>query len=234
MGFERHALMPLPWPPPESHWKKTLGKAVSDHQGIACIGKWEALGKALKNPKAICCLGNGPTSENADLGQHAFDALFRVNYQWFGRGFLTDPDVIFTADPEAPPAGSRAVLVFPTREDANRILRGHATAGNSTPRRYAVFPELPSPVAAQTWPAQPTNGALMIAAAVALAPRSIVIAGIDLYDHPAGKYPGVDDADNVYDDIHDREVDLAVIRLALGGFPGAVTILSEQLRQALG
>lgn len=225
--------MPLPWPPPESVWKKALGKAVSDHQGVTCLGKWESVGKALGKPKTICCLGNGPTSEDADLSQESFDTLFRVNYQWFSRGFLTDPAVIFTADPDLPPAGSRAILAFPTREDANQILRGHAAAGDVTPRRYVVFPELPSPVAARSWPARPTNGALMIAAAIALAPRRIVIAGIDLYDHPSGKYPGMPDETNAYDDIHDRTVDLEVIRLALNSFAGEATILSEKLHQAL-
>jgi hypothetical protein len=66
-----------------------------------------------------------------------------------------------------------------------------------------------------------------------LAPRRIVIAGIDLYDHPAGKYPGVSDADNIYDDIHDRDVDLDVIRLALNGFAGEVVVLGERLQKAL-
>jgi hypothetical protein len=225
--------MPPAWPPPESAWKKTLGKAVSAHQGATCLSRWEDVGKLLGKPKIICCLGNGPSSEDADLEEQSFDALFRVNYQWLSRGFLTDPAIIFTADPEAPPVGSRAILAFPTREDANLILRGHDAAGQRAPRRYFVFPELPSPVAARTWPARPTNGALMIAAAVALAPRRIVIAGIDLYDHPAGKYPGVSDADNIYDDIHDRDVDLDVIRLALNGFAGEVVVLGERLQKAL-
>jgi hypothetical protein len=225
--------MPLAWPPPESAWKKTLGKAVSAHQGITCLSRWEDLGRVLGKPKVICCLGNGPSSEDPDLKQLSFDALFRVNYQWLSRDFLTDPAVIFTADPDAPPAGSRAVLAFPTREDANQILRGHDAAGQPAPRRYLVFPELLSPVAARTWPARPTNGALMIAAAVALAPRRIIIAGIDLYDHPAGKYPGVADADNIYDDIHDRDVDIEVIRLTLDSFAGEVAVLGKTLQKAL-
>ncbi len=61
----------------------------------------------------------------------------------------------------------------------------------------------------------PTNGALMIAVAVALTPARLVISGIDLYSHPQGKYPGVADDPQGYDAAHSRETDIACIRDAL-------------------
>ena len=73
----------------------------------------------------------------------------------------------------------------------------------------------------------------MVAAAVLLRPSRLIIAGIDLYRHPDGKYPGAADEPNRYDDIHHRDVDLAFIRTALDQFGGDATILSEQLRSAL-
>src|SRR3546814_8800955 len=39
---------------------------------------------------------------------------------------------------------------------------------------------------------RPTNGAIMLATAVALQPRHLVVAGVDLFNHPAGAYPGED------------------------------------------
>ena len=73
----------------------------------------------------------------------------------------------------------------------------------------------------------------MVAAAMRLRPSRLIIAGIDLYRHPDGKYPGATAEENRYDDIHHRDVDLAFIRMALDQFGGEVTILSDQLRSAL-
>ncbi len=45
---------------------------------------------------------------------------------------------------------------------------------------------------------RPTNGASMLAAAVALAPQRLVIAGIDLFQHPDGSYPWAGSGPNAY------------------------------------
>jgi hypothetical protein len=73
----------------------------------------------------------------------------------------------------------------------------------------------------------------MVAAAVLLRPSRLIVAGIDLYLHPDGKYPGATGEPNRYDEIHHRDVDLAFIRAALGQFDGDAAILSEQLQRAL-
>ena len=101
------------------------------------------------------------------------------------------------------------------------------------PAAYLVFPELASAPAGKTWSHRPTNGALMVAAAVHLRPSRLAIAGIDLYQHPDGKYPGTAGETNDYDAIHHRDVDLAFIRAALNQFEGETEIFSRQLRTAL-
>src|SRR5690242_17769208 len=51
--------------------------------------------------------------------------------------------------------------------------------------------------------------------------------------HADGKYPGATDQANAYAEIHDPAVDLAVIGDALAAYRGELTILSDNLREAL-
>ena len=73
----------------------------------------------------------------------------------------------------------------------------------------------------------------MIAAAAALNPARLIIAGIDLYQHPEGRYPGDLVGTNAYSRAHTRQTDLDIIRLALAGYRGEVTILGDALQAAL-
>ena len=73
----------------------------------------------------------------------------------------------------------------------------------------------------------------MIAIAAALAPDTLVIAGMDLYRHPAGRYPGSDAVEG-YARGHSAECDLALIARALDGFKGRVVLFSPNLARALG
>lgn len=198
---------------------------------MRCIRSWEQLRGRLGDPQAILCLGNGPSSEADGIEDARFDCLFRVNWTWTARSIHRDPDVVFTADLDPPSAAP--IICFPTREDANRILASYVRRRVGGRTEHLVFSELSSSANGRTWSHRPTNGALMVAAAVLLRPKRLIIAGIDLYLHPEGKYPGATSEPNRYDDIHHRDVDLAVIRAALDQFDGDATIVSEQLRSAL-
>lgn len=146
---------------------------------------------------------------------------------------FTRPAIVFTADPDLPPAGMRAMIAFPTRADANRILGLYRRGACLPSRGYCVMEELQSLLCSRDWPLRPTNGAMMIAAAVQLQPEKLTIAGIDLYQHPAGKYPGETVEANDYDAIHSRDNDVDAIKLALAEFTGELTIVGDQLRAAL-
>ena len=198
---------------------------------MQCLASPDELRTRLGEPQTILCLGNGPSSEAGGIEDVGFDCLFRVNWIWNARTIHRDPDVVFTADADTP--SGAPIICFPTRADANRILAGYVRRRGGARTEYLVFPELASAFSDRTWPHRPTNGALMIATAVLLRPSRLIIAGIDLYRHPDGKYPGATDEPNRYDDIHHRDVDLAFIRAALNQFGGDVTILSDQLRSAL-
>ena len=199
---------------------------------MRCIASWDQLRRRLGEPKSILCLGNGPSSEDADIDRGQCDSLFRVNWIWRDRARHADPDVVFTADLDPPPRAA-PIICFPTRRDANRILASYLLRRLGARTEYLVLPELPSFLWNRKLSHRPTNGALMLAAAIQLRPSRLTIAGIDLYLHPHGKYADATDEANEYDAIHHRDVDLAFIRAALDGFDGEVDIRSQQLRAAL-
>jgi hypothetical protein len=209
-----------------------VGRVALSFSGMHRIGSWDALNRRLGRPRTILCLGNGPSSESRALENIHFDCLLRVNWVWRRRGRHTAPQLVFTADTDCPPESS-PIICFPTREDANRILAGYPRRTGAPPQEYLVFTEMPSATRDTAWSHRPTNGALMIAAAIQLRPSRLVIAGIDLYRHAAGKYPGLPEEQNEYDAIHHRDVDLTFIRAALKDHQGEVQILSEALEAEL-
>lgn len=188
----------------------------------------------LGNPCTIICLGNGPSSEDPKLADFGDATLFRVNWNWRGRGWLTIPDVVFTADLDLPGFGRRPVIVFPTAALGRPILLRYTRAMRPPSAGYVFLDTFDPSLADLSGPVIPTNGALMIAVAAALDPERIVISGMDLYQHPQGRYPGDAAAQDGYSREHSAEIDLNLIRAALRGFAGEMIILSDNLRAALG
>ncbi|MER9562720.1 hypothetical protein [Mesorhizobium sp. M0571] len=188
----------------------------------------------LGNPRTIICLGNGPSSEDPRLADVGDATLFRVNWNWRRRGWLTAPDIVFTSDLDPPGFGRRPVIVFPTAAVGRPILLRHTMAMRPPSAGYVFLDAFDPSLADLSGPVIPTNGALMIAVAAALDPERIVIAGMDLYQHPDGRYPGDTGALGGYSREHSAEIDLSLIRAALCGFAGETTILSNNLRAALG
>ena len=214
----------------QRHRLRELGVRLAVGRPLAGL---DALGCRLGRPDCILCLGNGPSSEDPALADVGADRLFRVTWPWRGRGRLTEPDVVFTADPELPGRRHRPIICFPRRDLGVAVLVRHLLALRP-PSGYLFLDGLPDFADELAADPIPTNGALMIAVAAALAPRELVIAGIDLYAHAAGRYPGDSEALDGYSRQHDRDCDLALIRRALDGFDGRVTIFGETLRAALG
>lgn len=191
------------------------------------------LRRRLGAPASILCLGNGPSSEDPTMLRVAADCLFRVNWIWRARGVLTEPRLVFTADPDLPPLRRRPLVAFPRREEGVPILARQALRLRP-PRGHLFLGDLPDFAGELASEPIPTNGALMIAVAAALRPRRLIIAGVDLYAHPAGRYPGDGDALDGYGRQHGRERDLALIRAALAAYDGEVEIVGDALKQALG
>jgi hypothetical protein len=193
----------------------------------------EELSQRLRSPKIILCLGNGPSSEHPRLRDVTYDTLFRVNWIWRERGLYTSPDVVITADPDLPPAGRRPILGFPDKDAGLSVLARHCLLFRPPRRGYAFLDSFFPSLAKRAPTPKPSNGAVMIALAAALNPERIIIAGLDLYEHVAGRYPGDTTAIDGYSRDHNRKHDVELIRMSLAAYGGETIIYSDGLREAL-
>ena len=73
----------------------------------------------------------------------------------------------------------------------------------------------------------------MVALAVALGPRRLVVAGIDLFGDARGAYPGDSSTPNAYGMFHSRAAEQAAIVGLLRHYPGELVVVGNVLRQAL-
>lgn len=187
----------------------------------------------LGTPRHILCLGNGPSSEDTRLQGCSFDCLFRVNWIWRDRGLYLNPNLVFTADIDRPFGSPRPIIAFPSRLQGLPIIRRHCLLLRPPRRGYLFADEILSTLKDRGDPVTPSNGAIMVAVAAALQPERIAIAGIDLYSHDQGRYPGDKDAIDGYSRNHSRTTDLEFIRSALSSYRGNLEILSEGLLREL-
>jgi hypothetical protein len=192
-----------------------------------------SLAAALGHPRTILCLGNGPSSEDARLDRLEYDCLFRVNWMWKKRGRFLDPHMVFTGDQQTVRMVRTAIFGFQSIDTETRTTL-RAVFDPRLPRlRCFTLERVPSFLHEVEWAAKPTNGAAMLATAVALEPARLILAGIDLFDHPQGSYPGDPSSANAYTPRHDREVELQIIEKALQEYRGEVVLMSDVLRRHL-
>ncbi len=218
-----------------------LLRALSVPFGRKLLSPWaarlddlDAVAAALGRPQSIMCLGNGPSSEDPALQAMAHDCLFRVNDMWLDRGVLADAGMVFTGDKGALRRLPGAVFAFQTARAEGRLMRAHIMSGRIHRLRYTVMERLGILFDGTDWGAKPTNGMAMIALAVALKPRRIIIGGMDLFAHPAGSYPGDSATANAYTPLHEMDVELRIIKHYLGQFEGEVEVVGDVLRRHLG
>lgn len=197
------------------------------------IDSWGDLARCLGHPRSVLCLGDGPSSEDPRLAGFAHECLIRVNWRWKLRGFLANPQIVFVGDPATLHKLHHGVFGFWNTSLEYGMLLRHTILHGLLPMKYFTMDRLSPIVRDRTWPARPTNGALMIAAGAALAPEQLIIAGIDLYRHPDGRYSGDLLGNNEYARSHSRDTDLGIIRSALAQYRGELIILSDILRGAL-
>jgi hypothetical protein len=191
------------------------------------------LREALGAPGTLLCLGNGPSSVHPGLSDIAYNRLFRVNHSWSARGGAFDsPDLVFTGQRDTvmrlrPHYG----FVFGKIESEEKILSQlfgmWRRLSFATAQRLGIYATGPNGSAA------PTNGALMIATAVALRPQRLVVGGVDLFSDPAGAYPGDAVTENAYALGHEASFDRAFILDALRRYTGELVVFGGPLRTAL-
>ena len=187
-----------------------------------------ALRERLAEPARILCLGNGPSSEDPALRELAYDVLFRVNHSWINGAHHTRPDVIFTGKRDTLDAyRSPTIFGLQTEDAASRIVLRSLLLG----RRFTYFTA--ERLGCMDFdffaPYKPTNGAVMIATAAALATQQLIVAGIDLFSDPRGSYPGDAATPNAYTVAHDREVEARFVLETMAAFHGEVIVVGDVL-----
>ena len=195
------------------------------------IDTLDQLRNRLGNPATILCLGNGPSSEAPEVGQVSFDSLFRVNHVWHTRGFLTAPDMVFTGAKATLAAIRAPIFGLQSVKSEGRLLVTRFLRPGRGRTSYATIERFDLYLSEPRWEGiRPTNGAAMLATAVALKPARLVISGIDLFSHPDGTYPGDSKTPNAYSPGHDADSELALLLAALDLYQGELVILSPALK----
>ncbi|NIA71505.1 hypothetical protein HBA54_23215 [Pelagibius litoralis] len=195
------------------------------------IGSVAELRKTLGNPQVLLCLGNGPSSEAPEVADVKHDCLFRVNHVWLSRGFLTGPDMVFTGAKVTLSLVKGPIFGLQSVKSEARLLVTRLLRPRFRRVRYATIERFGLYLSESRWQGiRPTNGAAMLATAVALQPPRLVISGIDLFSHPAGTYPGDTATPNAYSPGHEAESELALLLEALSRYEGELTILSPALK----
>lgn len=226
-------------PPARSPLQRLVARGLDNQKwrGLLALRaeRIETLGdlrSALRHPQAILCLGNGPSSEDPMLAQYAHDCLFRVNHRWLGRGLHCDPQMVFAAQKRTLfTIRSKPIFAFQTRR-AEMHLVTHQIFNPLCRRMRFVTLERIGILGKLDWDGvRPTNGATMLATAVALQPARIIIAGIDLFEDPVGAYPGDDKTPNDYVVVHERTAEVEFILKTLRDYRGELIILSKPLAE---
>jgi hypothetical protein len=227
---------PDAWPIPsfrdkvgQSHAWTVAAKLLTRHR----LNDLGALRRRLGNPNTILCLGNGPSSEDPLVLDLHFDAIFRANHIWQKRGQYTDPDVVFVGDPSTLRNVRPCVYGFSSIHKEYGMLLRNLWSNGPKPIEYFTVERLLTDSHSWTLRYNLSNGVMMIMTAAALLPAKLIIAGIDLYLHPQGRYPGDSHANNKGGPLHDRNADLEAIDGVLRTFPNETVIIGDVLRESL-
>lgn len=192
-----------------------------------------SLGGALKRPATILCLGNGPSSEDPRIAGVGHDALFRVNHSWAERGFLTQPNVVFTGGTRTMATLDGVIFGVQSEGAERRLVATRLPKLGRKATRFFRVPAVAPALVDHPWgSSRPTNGAAMLAAAVALKPERLVVAGIDLFRHPDGAYPGDPGTPNAFAPAHDADAELTFILRLFEDFQGEITVFGDVLAEA--
>ena len=206
-------------------WRRLIAWRLNRYATVA------ELDKELGRPGAIMCLGNGPSSEDPTLDGMDYDVLFRVNHSWLKRGKFIEPDVVFTGGKTTMRALDEPILGVQSRYAEERCAEIRALAPTLNPGRFFSANSLCPEIVAFPWGGlRPTNGASMLSVAVALQPTRLIVAGIDLFQHAAGSYPGDTATPNAYSPGHSRETELAFLLKILTNYRGELVIIGDVLR----
>ena len=124
-----------------------------------------------------------------------------------------------------------AIFGFQTRDAEERfaVVRGIAPAFGRG--RFFNASDMTGALRSFAWGAlRPTNGASMLAVAVALRPTRLIVAGIDLFQHQSGSYPGDTATPNAYSPGHSCDTELDFLLNLFSTYDGELSIIGDILR----
>jgi len=213
-------------------WRRAFGPMLTRLESV------EALSAHLNNPATILCLGNGPTGMDPALAGLRHDVLFRVNHDWRSKGYLAKPDMVFAGVKRAMRKLGRTPLGVATEHKEHALIACRAFEPWHGRATYAVVERIAAGIVPEVaGPERPTTGTYMLAAAVALQPARLIVAGIDMFRHPDGAYagprPGMEAEINAYTPSHGYGTDAAFITACLAHFRGELVVYSPALAEII-
>jgi hypothetical protein len=159
--------------PPAPFWVRHLASRIESVDDLR---------RSLGSPKTILCLGSGPSSGDHELLAEKHDALFRVDHAWAERGLLSQPHVVFTGTSETLSSVRGPVFGLANADAIAAMMAARLLRIWQRPAKYFLPGSIADPYREFAWrDHRPSPDALMIATAVALIPRRLVIAGIDVF-----------------------------------------------------
>ena len=187
----------------------------------------EKLSRTLGRPASILCLGNGPSGRRPELAALDQDALFRVNHDWRADGMLEQPDMVFAGVKRSLRKLGPRLIGVATARKAEALIACRGFEPWHGPATYAVVDEIAGPVIPPVdGPLRPTTGAYMLATAVALRPKRLMVAGMDMFSHAQGAYAGGGADTNAYTPSHSFDTDAAFIGNCLKHYEGTLISFS--------
>lgn len=181
----------------------------------------------LGHPETILCLGNGPSGRQAVLATLGHDALFRVNHDWRADGLLEQPDMVFAGVKRSMRRMGPTLLGVSTERKADALIACRGLEFWHGRATFAVVEQIAGGTAPEVSSAlRPTTGAYMLAMAIALQPRRLIVAGMDMFSHPEGAYADGAKDTNAYTPSHSYETDSAFILGSLRHFHGQLVSYS--------
>jgi hypothetical protein len=196
------------------------------------IDTLEEFRRALGNPEILMCLGSGPSSEMIELRNMDYDRLFRVNHRWIDRGIFDNPYVVFTGHKRTLFTVKAPFIAFQTKEAESQLVTHQVFNPLCRRMRYVTLERFGLLKGLDWGGFRPTHGAGMLAAAVALQPRRLIVGGIDLFQDQAGTYPGDSLTPNAYVPAHDRDLEKNFVLETLAQHRGELVLVGDVLNRA--
>lgn len=198
------------------------------------IANVDDLRQLLGRPKTILCLGNGPSAEDRAVLSETHDALFRIDDTWLARGLLCQPHIVFTKRPETMRLLEGPIFGLHGEEAESDLLACRLKRPWRRPPEYFLADKIADPYAEFRWgDFRATSESAMVASAVALVPKKLIIAGIDMPVSLLNDSSGSDLTFAGYTSRYDRDKQMGYMLGCLDRHIGELEVFGEGLSEVV-